>query len=152
MDRPVSRGLDPIIVRRRDSQSTNQPNKPGIRGAMNHNHKQVIVVRRDLNMRAGKLIAQTAHAAMMFLLDGHALTKGERQWVSQGMTKICVQVPTLEELVHLDELANQLELTHHLITDSGRTEFKGIPTITCLAIGPNLAPLVDKVTGDLALY
>ncbi len=39
----------------------------------------------------------------------------------------------------------------HLITDSGRTEFHGQPTRTCLAIGPDDAAKIDQVTGHLEL-
>ena len=37
------------------------------------------------------------------------------------------------------------------IEDEGRTEFKGIPTKTCIAIGPNKAKEIDKITGHLPL-
>lgn len=38
------------------------------------------------------------------------------------------------------------------ITDVGRTEFNGVPTITALAIGPNKSEDIDKITGHLKLY
>jgi PTH2 family peptidyl-tRNA hydrolase len=40
----------------------------------------------------------------------------------------------------------------HLITDRGLTEFGGVPTRTCLAVGPDYYDLIDPVTGDLELY
>ena len=40
----------------------------------------------------------------------------------------------------------------HLITDRGLTEFGGVPTRTCLGIGPDYDQLIDPVTGDLELY
>jgi PTH2 family peptidyl-tRNA hydrolase len=39
-----------------------------------------------------------------------------------------------------------------VITDSGRTEFCGVPTRTCLALGPDLASKIDAITGTLELY
>ncbi len=39
----------------------------------------------------------------------------------------------------------------HLITDSGKTEFHGQPTRTCLAIGPDESSRIDTVTGHLEL-
>ena len=39
-------------------------------------HKQVIVLRKDLNMRKGKMVAQGAHASMAALL-GTARREGE---------------------------------------------------------------------------
>ena len=43
-------------------------------------------------------------------------------------------------------------LVVHLITDHGLTEFGGVPTRTCLAVGPDYDDLIAPVTGDLELY
>ena len=43
-------------------------------------------------------------------------------------------------------------LTVSLITDAGATEFGGVPTNTCLAIGPHQAEKIDKITSHLKLY
>jgi PTH2 family peptidyl-tRNA hydrolase len=51
--------------------------------------------------------------------------------------------------IHDKAIASSLEV--HLITDSGRTEFHGKPTRTCLAIGPDEAAKIDQVTGHLEL-
>ena len=39
----------------------------------------------------------------------------------------------------------------HVITDNGTTEFNGIPTKTCLALGPDKAEILDKVSGHFKL-
>ena len=39
-----------------------------------------------------------------------------------------------------------------LITDGGLTEFGGVPTRTCLGIGPDYDDRIGPVTGDLELY
>jgi PTH2 family peptidyl-tRNA hydrolase len=39
-----------------------------------------------------------------------------------------------------------------VINDSGKTEFGGVPTKTCLALGPDLAERIDALTGHLELY
>ena len=49
--------------------------------------KQVIVIRKDLNMRKGKMVAQGAHAAMMFLL-------GLTQSFSAGSTETNLRATT----------------------------------------------------------
>ena len=36
---------------------------------MEAEHKQVIVIRKDLNMRKGKMVAQGAHASMAAILN-----------------------------------------------------------------------------------
>ena len=126
--------------------------------------KQVILIRRDLKMRRGKEIAQGSHAAMEFLVSrlrqlpvsGAAvlveLSANERGWVAAGMGKVCLQVHSEEELLAHHRKALELGIVSHLIRDSGRTEFGGVPTLTACAIGPDDALKIDQVTGDLKLY
>ena len=40
----------------------------------------------------------------------------------------------------------------HLIRDAGHTEFDGVPTLTCCAIGPDDEAKIDPITGELSLY
>ena len=116
--------------------------------------KQVIVMRNDLNMRKGKMIAQGAHASIAFLISRHYRgmpSKEEEQWMEEGQTKICVRVDSEEHLLEIAAKAKSAGLTVHVITDAGHTEFNGVPTKTCLAIGPNEASEIDAITGDLKL-
>jgi len=128
--------------------------------------KQVIVMRRDLKMRRGKEIAQGAHASMAFLsnlvkdsLDKYnnlevrdLISPVQKAWIEGLFKKVCVQVHSEEELVAVAEKAAKEGVACNIITDSGLTEFNGVPTMTCLAIGPDEEEKVDKVTGDLKLY
>jgi PTH2 family peptidyl-tRNA hydrolase len=126
--------------------------------------KQVILIRKDLKMRRGKEIAQGSHAAMEFLVSrlraslnrdaavAVDLSAIERFWISHGMAKVCLQVDSEQALLLHHEKAKQQGLSSHLIQDSGRTEFAGVPTYTACAIGPDEAGRIDPVTGDLPLY
>jgi len=129
--------------------------------------KQVIVMRKDLNMRKGKMMAQAAHACMAFLTknavvndDFWTFTTGFfpydfniiKEWLNDGFTKIALQVDNLDELMDIYTKALNKGMIVSLITDSGLTEFKGIPTVTCLAIGPVENEEVDKITGHLKLW
>ncbi len=122
--------------------------------------KQVLVVRHDLKMRRGKQIAQGAHAAMSFLcrrlqqrpsLSMEDFTEAEQAWLNGAFAKVCCRVDSEEELMAVYKDAVDAGLEVHLITDSGKTEFHGVPTRTCLAIGPDLADRIDAITGDLKL-
>ena len=53
--------------------------------------------------------------------------------------------------MQIHDKALEAGLEVHLITDSGRTEFHGQPTRTCLAIGPDEADKIDAITGHLQL-
>ena len=68
-----------------------------------------------------------------------------------SFAKVCVRVNSEEELMDIHDKAKAAGLEVHLITDSGRTEFKGVPTKTCLAIGPDEAEKIDTITGELTL-
>lgn len=122
--------------------------------------KQVIVMRHDLKMRRGKQIAQGAHASMSFLTlrlqkYGHTslanCSSAERAWLTGAFAKVCCRVDSEEELMEIHDKAVEAGLEVHLITDSGKTEFHGQPTRTCLAIGPDDAEKIDEITGHLQL-
>lgn len=122
--------------------------------------KQVIVMRHDLKMRRGKQIAQGAHASMSFLYgrlrERNSLTledfsEIQRAWLTSGFAKVCCRVDSEAELMTIYERAVTAGLEVHLITDSGKTEFHGVPTRTCLAIGPDEAGKIDAITGELQL-
>ena len=124
--------------------------------------KQVIVVRKDLNMRRGKEISQGAHASVSFLaaeflaMEEGNLVRTNSQvihiWLESGMKKICVSVNSEQDLLEIHNAALEAQLFSHLIRDSGQTEFRGIETLTACAIGPNKAEEIDQVTGHLDLY
>ena len=118
--------------------------------------KQVIVMRRDLGMRRGKEVAQGAHAAMIWLslrirLPNFAFTEAERLWLDGAFTKVCVRVESEAELLAVMATAHAARVMAHLCVDAGRTEFRGVPTPTCCAIGPDLPDRIDPITGHLKL-
>ena len=112
------------------------------------NYKQVIIVRKDLKMPAGKTAAQCSHASVESVLKSSKDII--EKWQLQGMPKIIAKVQNLRELLELKKAALRQKLVASLITDSGRTFFKE-PTITCLAIGPDLEEKIDKITGHLKI-
>jgi PTH2 family peptidyl-tRNA hydrolase len=124
--------------------------------------KQVLVVRRDLNMRRGKECAQSGHAAMSFITRRLVrksantfevtLTDPEIAWLESSYKKITLQVQGEPELLELAERAKNAGLQVHVVTDAGLTEFGGVPTVTCCAIGPDDSKKIDAVTGHLRLY
>ena len=123
-------------------------------------HKQVIVLRKDLNMRKGKMIAQGAHASVAAILKS-AQRRGEElsipldernePWLCGRFKKIAVSVNSEQELLNLYERATQAGLITALIQDAGLTEFAGVPTYTAVAIGPDREDRIDPFTGALAL-
>ena len=118
--------------------------------------KQVIVMRRDLGMRRGKEIAQGAHAAMIWLSlrirqPGYIFTEAERLWLEGAFTKVCVRVDSEDELLAVVQRAQEAGVLVQLCVDAGRTEFHGVPTPTCCAVGPDFPERIDPSTGHLRL-
>lgn len=137
--------------------------------------KQVILIRKDLKMRRGKEIAQGSHASMQFLTEqivpqvneqsinsadadnnplqtSITLSARDAFWLSKGMAKVCLRVDSEEQLIAHHEKAIAAGIKSFLITDSGRTEFNGQPTLTACAIGPDYVSAIDEITGDLTPY
>lgn len=136
--------------------------------------KQVIVMRKDLKMRKGKIAAQASHASTEAVLK--ALLKENRlgdiactdeyislkvsdkpesplsDWFRSGTAKICVYVNSEEELLEIHEKLTRAGIISALILDAGVTEFHGEPTYTCLASEPTAPEKIDPITGDLPLY
>lgn len=125
------------------------------------NVKQVIVMRVDINMRKGKMIAQGAHASSLwFLRQGMLYPNGsfrvlptgeQRAWMSGPFTKVCVRADSEAHLLELCEQGRAAGLVVHEMWDNGATEFHGVRTLTCAAFGPHESHLLDPVTGGLTL-
>jgi PTH2 family peptidyl-tRNA hydrolase len=128
--------------------------------------KQVIIVRKDLKMRRGKEIAQGAHASLAVFFNMMEIQQSGKkyecsfthtsqamhEWMTNGFTKITVTVEDERSLVDTYNKAKAAGLPCSIITDSGKTEFGGVPTKTTVAIGPASSAEIDKITGDYKLY
>lgn len=132
--------------------------------------KQIIVVRKDLNMRKGKIAAQAAHASLAIftrnmesiqtqhgyarftvcISDTHALVV--KEWLESSFAKVCVYVNSEQELEDVYNKAKEKGLLCDMIVDSGKTEFNGVPTKTCCSIGPARNEDLIGITDHLPLY
>lgn len=114
--------------------------------------KQIIIVRKDLNMSPGKLAAQVSHASIGCITK--LLTKEENNeeikynlnlkkdsalnlWLSKRFTKVILEVKSESQLLKYYSMAQLNGINCCLITDSGFTEFDGKLTNTCIGIGPD---------------
>jgi len=112
--------------------------------------KQMLILRKDLNMRKGKMVAQGAHASMKATLENidHPYVV---EWLKGPFTKIVVGVPDEESLFEIYTLALRSNIPCSLILDAGRTEFGGVPTYTAVGIGPAPDAYLIPITGHLKL-
>lgn len=136
--------------------------------------KMMIVMRRDLKMRKGKIAAQAGHACIDAIIaalckegrlndfemtsEGMILKNNRNErtplsdWFEYGCAKICVYVDSEEELLNIAKKAEEKGIIASVITDAGMTEFHGVPTKTCLALEPLPDDIADELTGGLPLY
>ena len=118
--------------------------------------KQVIVMRKDLNLSKGRLVTQGSHASIAFLTtliqeydsEPLPLSEAEKEWVYGTFFKICVGVDGEKELLDIGYQAVNLGLKVRYIQET--MEFDE-PTFTCLAIGPDYSSNIDPVTKHLKL-
>ena len=125
--------------------------------------KQLIIIRKDLGMNKGKLAAQAAHASMSSLLHsfkadefGMELTYEDyhdvEQWLNGSFAKIALAVNSEEELEACYKLAKENDLLASYIVDNGTTVFNGVPTPTCVGVGPAQSAVLDSLFSHLKLY
>lgn len=113
--------------------------------------KQVIIVRKDLRMGTGKIASQVGHAAVLGVEKSRKSNKlWLESWFYEGQPKIVVKVNSLEELMEIQQDAEDLRIPVIIVQDRGLTQIPG-GTITCICIGPAPSDIIDKVTSDLKL-
>ena len=82
-------------------------------------------------------------------------------WLENDFTKITVYVKSEDELFNIYQQALtvegmysgtiRLKMPCAIIKDNGRTEFHGVATYTCAAVGPWWSDEIDSITGGLPL-
>ncbi|KAK3921924.1 Peptidyl-tRNA hydrolase 2, mitochondrial [Frankliniella fusca] len=120
----------------------------------NEKIKLVIVVRTDLGMSAGKIAAQSAHAAVM------AYCSAEKQapdllklWLNSGQQKVVVRsdMPGERGLMDFVKKANSKGIITSSVVDAGHTQVKR-GTLTAVGIGPGPESRINEVTARLRVY
>ncbi len=117
--------------------------------------KQVILIRADLGMGKGKMVAQGAHASLLAVLPSiwhkvhenpnptHSLWLSD--WLNSDYHKIVLKVPNEEVLQNIYSHALKKRLPCTIIKDNGLTQIPS-GTYTAIAIGPAPDELIDEVT------
>lgn len=134
-----------------------------------YNVKQLIVVRKDLKMKPGKMAAQASHASLGALFkakqteEKYNLDKKRVQivinlydemeeWLNGSFAKVVLAVHSEEELKQVYDKAIDAHLPTSYIVDNGTTVFHGVATPTCVGIGPASSEILDALFSNLKLY
>lgn len=111
-------------------------------------YKQVIVIRKDIKMGKGKMIAHCIHAAI------GAMQKADEDvvdaWNEEGGKKVVLKIKDLKSLNDVYKKAKAAEVSLFLVRDAGLTQLKK-GTATCVGIGPDDSKKIDRITGKLKL-
>ena len=125
---------------------------------MQRSVKQVIVVAQGAHASVGAFlqlfgISQAANGNVHLELE-YGPDSFLEQWMDGSFAKICLYVDSKEDLIALYRKVKEgsPDIPVELIEDAGLTEFHGVPTLTCLAIGPYWADQIDPYTGALKLF
>ena len=138
--------------------------------------KQIIIVRKDLNMSSGKFAAQVSHASMAFLsnwlrnnmdLDGHIdswMDTDIMDWINGSFIKIVCESRNKHQLEKVITISNELGFKENkdffLIKDNCCTELEpeefdedGIGrTLTCIGFRPLPDDIAKKISKKYQLY
>ncbi len=135
--------------------------------------KQIIIIRKDLKMKPGKMAAQVAHASMAAILNhgfysetddslkfnlnikgfpnDHIDADAIKDWLTGSFTKICLYVEDEQQLIDIHQKAIEANLLTSMIIDNGLTAFNHVKTKTCVALGPASAERLAPLTSNLKL-
>lgn len=111
-------------------------------------YKQAIVLRADLGLGKGKLVAQGAHASLNSYQRAPAIPK--KGWEMGGMKKIVLKVDGEKELLEYYNRCKDAGLKPAIIRDAGHTQIPS-GTVTAFGVGPDDESKIDSVLGKLKL-
>ena len=134
--------------------------------------KQIIIVRKDLNMSPGKMSAQVSHASMAFLsnwvknsidINYNIQTKFDKdiynEWINDIFTKVILEAKNKNQLLKAVEMANKLGMKegedYFLIRDNCLTELEPEEdgrTLTCIGFKPMRPEIIDQIGKMYQLY
>lgn len=140
-------------------------------------YKQIIIVRKDLDLSPGKLAVQVAHASMAFLLgriqcplrkegslynEFQLLLNAElyKEWLCGIHTKICLKAKNKNDLLKAKNKAEEMGLVEnrdfYLIRDCCLTELspeeEDGTTLTCIGFIPMEESDIKPISKKYQLY
>ncbi len=113
--------------------------------------KQVIIVRKDLDMGTGKLAAQCCHGSVLGFLEAEKTDeKIAREWLDAGQKKIVLKVDDEAALIKLYKAYQFKKIPCALVNDAGLTQLPA-GTTTVLGVGPWKSDEIDQFSKGLKL-
>lgn len=111
-------------------------------------YKCVLLVRKDLHMSKGKIIAQCGHGIVYSVCNS---TQSKLDlWKTSGEKIVTLGVPDEKTLLYIYGKALKKKLVTNIISDAGHTEVKTGTNTVCV-IGPDNENRLNKIIKDLKL-
>lgn len=143
--------------------------------------RQLIIVRKDLNMSSGKMAAQVAHASLVYFTRRMTVTQGDsstteievsfttsfdiwKDWLNGIFTKTICEAKNRNKLLKAKTIAEELgmieDVDFFLIKDACLTELEpeevdedGVGrTLTCIGFKPLPDEVAHKISKKYQLY
>ena len=120
----------------------------------------IIYIRKDLNMRKGKAIAQASHAAQLAIFQLFEMSSENAYMDATTMRGMIIPWLNSDDSIKIEWVDNQEALENRIkaavnvnclvssVVDQGRTEFKGVKTLTSAAVLP---PMFKQRVGSRPL-
>ena len=113
--------------------------------------KMCVLVRDDLKMSKGKVLAQVSHTIVDATVKAYTQSQLFFKWRADGEKIVILKVPDEKTLMCIMNIAERKGVNCGYTVDAGLTEV--LPgTKTVGFVGPNFEDKVDKLTGQLKLY
>ena len=123
------------------------------------NVKQVIVVRKDLKLKRGKVASLVAEATMQFILDNNEsdrpdelhvkLSQQEIRWLDGSFTRDVVGIDSHDALCNLVLRAELNGMNVYSVFDRSSKKLDEISQLLCVAFGPDEEDQISQVIGNL---
>ena len=110
-----------------------------------------ILIRTDIKMSKGKVLAQVGHAMVDATIKAYTKTTLFYKWQADGEKIVVLKVPNLKTLDTIINIAERKGVHSGKIIDAGLTEVSQ-GTITVGYVGPDYENKIDKLIGQLKLY
>ena len=113
--------------------------------------KMCVLVRDDLKMSKGKVLAQVSHTIVDATVKAYTQSQLFFKWRADGEKIVILKVPDEKTLMYIMNISERKGVNCGYTVDAGLTEV--LPgTKTVGFVGPNFEDKVDKLTGQLKLY
>ena len=113
--------------------------------------KMVILIRKDIKMSKGKVLAQVGHAVVEATIKAYTKTTLFYKWQADGEKIVILKVPNEKTLDTIMTIADRKDVHNGKVIDAGLTEVSP-GTTTVGYVGPDYNDKIDKLTRQLKLY